>query len=341
MKLLGIVLATLMMNVVAASQTVKDPGKRQGEIPYSASKHNEDVVLDSIRPVLSSSGYAGRLYYAGQCAADFPEFVYFPATEVHQPTGSGFRAIESIFRGDSSVTVSKGSNNIVSIRIGQPFTTVLQTRVPMFRSASLEQYNPSFVIDSLLGTPEVTAEMARLRLRVPLSLYDMQVVQPAEGRPHMPSILSNMTADQILDSVAVTFHGIVVYAICPEPSRRKMYTVDFVGVPQGGRLDISPEAAQSHLVTYIHPQYPPSAKDARVQGTVILHVLIGKDGKVMELGVESGPPMLQEAALDAVRQWVYKPYLRDGSPVEVTTRVDVIFTLDQNPQAKPTPSAVR
>jgi TonB family protein len=213
----------------------------------------------------------------------------------------------------------------------------------MFRSASLEQYNPSLVIESLLGTPEVTAEEARLRLRVPLSLYDMPVVQPAEGRPHMPSILSNMTVDQILDSVAVTFHGIVVYGICPESSRRKMYTVRFFGglEPQGGRFDISPEVALGHLVTHIQPQYPPIAKAAGVQGTVTLHVLIGKDGQVMDLGVESGPPMLQEAALDAVRQWVYKPYLRDGSPVEVTTRVHVIFTLDQNPQAKPTPSAVR
>jgi len=229
MRLLGIVLATLMMNDVAASQTVKDPGKLQGGISYSASKHNEDVVLDSLRPVLKSSGYAGRLYYAGQCAAVVPEFVCFPATEVHQPTGSGFRAIESIFRGDSSVRVSKESNNIVSIRIGQPSTTILRTRVPMFRLAPLGQYNPSFVIGSLPNTPEVKAEMARLRLRVPLTLYDMQVVQPGKGRPHMPSILSNMTADQILDSVAVTFQGIVVYGICPEPSGRKMYTVDFVG----------------------------------------------------------------------------------------------------------------
>jgi TonB family protein len=331
MRLQGIVLATLMMNVVAASQTVKDPGKRQGGISYSASQHNEDVVLDILRPVLTSSGYVGRLYYAGQCAAVDPEFVCFPATEVHQPTGSGFRAIESIFRGDGGVTVSKESNNIVSIRIGQPSTTVLQTRVPMFKSASLEQYNPSFVIESLLGTPEVTAEMARLRLRVPLWPYDMGVVQPGKGRPHMPSILSNLTADQILDSVAVTFHGIVVYGICPEPLVRKIYTVEFVGVPQGGRLDISPEISLGLLVTYIQPQYPASAKAAHVQDTVTLKVLIGKDGHVMELGAESGPPMLQEAALDAVRQWVYKPYLRDGSPVEVKTRVHVIFSLDQNP----------
>jgi hypothetical protein len=144
--------------------------------------------------------------------------------------GSGFRAIESIFRGDASVTVSKESNNIVSIKIGRPFTTVLQTRVLMFRSASLEQYNPSFAIGSLLGTPEVTAEMVRLRLRVPIRFYDLGVVQPGKGRPHMPSIMSNMTVDQILDSVAVTFQGIVVYGICPEPSGRKMYTVDFVGL---------------------------------------------------------------------------------------------------------------
>lgn len=233
MRLLGIVLAILMMNDVAASQTVKDPGRLKGGVSYSASKHNEDVVLDTLRTVLKSSGYAARLYYAGQCAAvgtgGGTEFVYFPATEVHQPTGSGVEAIESIFRGNGSVTVSKESDKVVSIRIGQPSTTVLQTRVPIFRSASLGQYNPNVAIGSLLNTPQVTAEMARLRLRVPLTLYNMQVVQPGKGRPHMPSIMSNMTVDQILDSVAVTFQGIVVYGICPEPSGRKMYTIDFVG----------------------------------------------------------------------------------------------------------------
>jgi len=223
-----------MMNVVAAGQTVKSPGKRQVGISYSASKHNEDVVLGSLRPVLRSSGYAGRIYFGGQCAAvgsgGGNEFVYFPATEVHQPTGSGVKEIESIFRDNGSVTVSKESDKVVSIRIGQPSTTILQTRVPNFRTASLAQYNASGAIGSLLDTPEVTAEMARRRLRVPLTLYNMLVAQPAEGLPHMPNILRDMTADQILDSVAVTFQGVVVYGICPEHSGRKMFSIYFTGL---------------------------------------------------------------------------------------------------------------
>jgi hypothetical protein len=230
MRLKGIVLAALMANIVATSQTVKDSVTQQVGISYSASKHNEDVVFSSLRSLLKSNGYAGRLYYAGQCAAVAPKFVYFPATEVHQPMGSGFQAIESVFRGDSGVTVSKESNNIVTIRIGQPITKVLQTRIPMFRLAPLGQYNPGLAIAGIPDTPEVVAEMARLRLRVPLTPFDMLLAQPAEGLPHLPSIMRNMTVDHIFDSVAVTFQGVVVYGICAEPSGEKMYSVDFVGL---------------------------------------------------------------------------------------------------------------
>jgi TonB family protein len=106
-------------------------------------------------------------------------------------------------------------------------------------------------------------------------------------------------------------------------------------LPEAGKVDISPEAAQGFLIKQTPPLYPPIAKAARVQGTVILQVLIGKDGRVLELGVESGPPMLQQAALDAVQQWIYKPYVLNADAVEVMTTVQVVFTLDLGPQARP------
>ena len=77
------------------------------------------------------------------------------------------------------------------------------------------------------------------------------------------------------------------------------------------------------------PAYPPEAKQARIQGTVRLNVIIGKDGKMQDIKAESGPPELVFAALDAVRQWEYKPTLLNGQPVEVVTVVDVNFTLSQ------------
>jgi periplasmic protein TonB len=75
------------------------------------------------------------------------------------------------------------------------------------------------------------------------------------------------------------------------------------------------------------PQYPAIARAARIQGTIVLQATIAKDGTIQNLRVINGPPMLQQAAIDAVRSWRYKPYLLNGEPVEVETTVNVIFNL--------------
>jgi TonB family protein len=93
------------------------------------------------------------------------------------------------------------------------------------------------------------------------------------------------------------------------------------------KIDISPDVAEDLIVTRVLPCYPPVARSRAVQGTVILLTTIGKDGSVEDLHVVSGPPMLQKAALDAVKRWKYKPYLLNGEPVEVLTKVNVVFAL--------------
>ena len=81
------------------------------------------------------------------------------------------------------------------------------------------------------------------------------------------------------------------------------------------------------LLQEIKPLYPPLARQARIQGNVILHAIIDKEGKVAELQVVSGHPLLVQSALDAVRQWRYKPTLLNGDPVEVDTTITVTFTM--------------
>jgi len=77
----------------------------------------------------------------------------------------------------------------------------------------------------------------------------------------------------------------------------------------------------------VQPTYPAIAKAARVSGTVVLQATISKQGTIENLRVVSGPAMLQAAAMDAVKNWRYKPYLLNGDPVEVDTQVNVIFSL--------------
>ncbi len=78
---------------------------------------------------------------------------------------------------------------------------------------------------------------------------------------------------------------------------------------------------------FVEPIYPPDAKAAGIQGSVVLDAVIGKDGIIENLKVLSGPPELARSALDAVKQWTYKPYLLNGEPVAVDTTITVTFAL--------------
>jgi len=98
-----------------------------------------------------------------------------------------------------------------------------------------------------------------------------------------------------------------------------------------GQVNISGGVAHGLLLSKVDPIYPAAAKAGRVQGTVILQAKIGKDGHVNDLHVVSGPALLQGAAMDAVNQWTYRPYLLNGNPVEVMTTVNVVFMLGEAP----------
>jgi periplasmic protein TonB len=83
------------------------------------------------------------------------------------------------------------------------------------------------------------------------------------------------------------------------------------------------------LIRKVNPSYPAEARQDRIQGTVRLHVIIVRDGSVQQVELISGHPLLAKAAIEAVRQWVYRPTLLNGEPVEVDTTVDVVFSLVQ------------
>jgi protein TonB len=93
---------------------------------------------------------------------------------------------------------------------------------------------------------------------------------------------------------------------------------------------ISSGVATGMLIRQTQPVYPTIAKAARVSGTVVLHATITKNGTIKDLQVVSGSPMLQQAAIDAVRTWRYKPYELSNQPVEVDTTISVVFSLGKN-----------
>ena len=96
------------------------------------------------------------------------------------------------------------------------------------------------------------------------------------------------------------------------------------------RVRISQGVSTGLLVSKVPPIYPPAARDARIQGSVVMKAVISQTGDVISLELVSGHPMLAPAALEAVRQWKYRPYLLNGNAVEAETQVTMNFTLSEH-----------
>jgi protein TonB len=103
------------------------------------------------------------------------------------------------------------------------------------------------------------------------------------------------------------------------------------------RIRVGGNVAAVNLINKVQPVYPQLAKQARVQGSVHFTATIGKDGRVQDLQLIGGHPLLVQAAQDAVKQWVYKPTLLNGEPIDVVTQIDVNFTLSDEPAPLPPP----
>jgi protein TonB len=114
----------------------------------------------------------------------------------------------------------------------------------------------------------------------------------------------------VLDSIGSGFNAIV-----PPPPTASVHP------PRVSRV------MEGNLIYRVQPQYPPLARQARIQGIVVLRAMISREGKIENLQVITGHPLLVKSAMDAVLQWRYRPYYLNNEPVEVETQVTVNFTL--------------
>ncbi len=99
--------------------------------------------------------------------------------------------------------------------------------------------------------------------------------------------------------------------------------------PAPKRIRVPAGIAEANLVYDVAPKYPPEAGRARIEGTVVLLAVIGKDGTVEDVRVKSGLSVLTQAAIEAVKQWRYRPYLLNGEPVEVDSQITINFNLSR------------
>ena len=99
--------------------------------------------------------------------------------------------------------------------------------------------------------------------------------------------------------------------------------------PAPKRIRVPARMAEANLVYDVAPKYPAEAGRAGIEGTVVLMAVIGKDGTVQDVRVQSGLSVLAQAAIEAVKQWRYRPYLLNGEPVEVDSQVTINFNLSK------------
>ena len=118
-------------------------------------------------------------------------------------------------------------------------------------------------------------------------------------------------------------NGKVVFHMPPEPTAAS--TVKTAGRSDTVPVTLSPAVAATYLLYKVEPDRPAEARGAEALGPVILEVRVGKDGAVQQAELVSGDPLLARAAVAAVRQWKYQPYMPDGTPLDFATKVTVSF----------------
>ncbi len=218
---------------------------------------------------------------------------------------------------------------------GHPLLWLTQARLQQTRE---------IVCDQLAASLTSRREYARSLLR----LASLLLNAPPPPAPHAIGILDAHTFERRLmhlTELPRTVHGLrralpvvacvaVAFATCTTALALRVnvtapavFSGDGPSTPAARPAKVSAGVMAGSLLTRVNPTYPQAARDAKIQGAVLLHVVIGKDGTIENLQVLSGPKELRASTLDAVRQWTYKPFLLNGDPVEVETTITVNYSL--------------
>lgn len=170
-------------------------------------------------------------------------------------------------------------------------------------------------------------------------------VHSATGRPATPTLLTALAAPRTIPEHPAMIDDTVPGAIdvgdgdghsgrgltdaLPGVGTPPPILVKPEAKPRPGPLRVSAGVAAGRLITPIRPVYPAIAREARIQGTVVVEATISAQGLVEHAHVVSGPPMLAAAALSSIEQARYEPYRLNGDPVEVETTINVVFKLSE------------
>ncbi len=163
---------------------------------------------------------------------------------------------------------------------------------------------------------KIQTDLVNGQLRTPTKIPEkIQMIKEEEAPPAMAGVMGGVPGGVPGGSMGGVIGGMI----------NSTAAIPKVATPQ--RVRVSSGVSQGLIIKRVQPNYPPLARQARIQGTVVLQAEISKEGAIQNLQLISGHPMLAPAAIEAVKQWRYRPYLLNGEPVAVDTQVVVNFTL--------------
>ena len=206
---------------------------------------------------------------------------------------------------------------------------------PLMTSIAQPNYAVREFVPFVFGGSRVQATAQRLtsakhnphsfgdsRLKFPTYNAPRRAPQSAEESGGSSDSESNLLGGQS-DLFGMSSLGVPITGpVAPTPAETKK--------PEEKRpVKISEPVLQAQLISHLEPRYPPLALQTRHEGTVLLHAIINRGGRISALEVVSGSPLFVHAALDAVRQWRYRPTMLNGEPVEVDTSITIIFRLNR------------
>jgi len=240
---------------------------------------------------------------------------------------------DSLIESGGRLRTKRGATTLVSFILQVALVGILVVLPLVFTEALPKQQLMTFLVappppppppPPAAATPIKTVKVVQTdiingQLRTPTKIPEkVQMIKEEEAPPPV------MSASGVVGGVpggvpGGQMGGVIGGIISSTPMAVPKVSVQRVRVSQG--------VSQGLLIKKVQPSYPPLARQARIQGTVTLQAEISKDSTIENLRLMSGHPMLAPAAIEAVKQWRYKPYLLNGEPVAVETTVMVNFTL--------------
>lgn len=201
---------------------------------------NEALVLRKLSALLAVNRRVGRLYFSGRPAGGsrvqtFPWGTgpaLFPSLRLQREHNRvhGLAAVRALFAGDRNVRVKNGGPHLVRVYIGSVSDTALNMRISALRLGRADRYSPDSAILAIEYNRQLCTALQKIGYSFPVAYMDFLSSLPSRNLPSLPPVMEDVTLDQVLDRIARTFNGIVIYSQCDAPNGGHLLWITFVHI---------------------------------------------------------------------------------------------------------------